>query len=45
MTESYEVLTYALWAKVMAPPKRRSKELDEGIQKTLQSLKEKAEAG
>jgi uncharacterized protein YndB with AHSA1/START domain len=45
VTERYEVLTYPVYLKVIGPPKRRGPVIDEGITKTLQALKEKAEAG
>lgn len=44
VTESYEVLKIPVWARIMDVPTNRHRELVEGMQRTLEQLKAKAEA-
>ena len=43
LTESFEALRYGLFFKVVDPPKRRVRELQQGIEKTLERIKQAAE--
>jgi uncharacterized protein YndB with AHSA1/START domain len=43
LTESFESLRYALIFKVISPPKRRKRQLQEGIERTLERIKQAAE--
>lgn len=43
LTESFEALRYGLFFKIVQPPKRRTRELQQGIEATLQRIKQAAE--
>jgi uncharacterized protein YndB with AHSA1/START domain len=43
LTESFEALRYGWFLKITAPPKRRTRELQHGIEQTLQRVKQAAE--
>jgi hypothetical protein len=45
VTESWEALRYGFFSKLAAKPAKRTPVLDEGVAKTLASLKAKAESG
>lgn len=44
LTEAFEALRYNLFFKVVQPPKRRTRELQHGIETTLERIKQAAEA-
>jgi uncharacterized protein YndB with AHSA1/START domain len=43
LTESFESLRYTLFFKIVSPPKRRKRQLHEGVEKTLERIKQAAE--
>ncbi len=43
LTESFEALRYILIFKIISPPKRRNRQLQEGVEKTLERIKRAAE--
>lgn len=43
LTESFEALRYGLFFKITQPPKRRTRELQQGIERTLDRIKQAAE--
>jgi uncharacterized protein YndB with AHSA1/START domain len=43
LTESFAALRYILFFKIISPPKRRKVQLQEGIEKTLERIKQAAE--
>jgi uncharacterized protein YndB with AHSA1/START domain len=43
LTESFESLRYVLFFKIVSPPKRRKVHLQQGVEKTLQRIKQVAE--
>jgi uncharacterized protein YndB with AHSA1/START domain len=43
LTESFEALRYTLFFKIVSPPKRRKVQLQQGIETTLERIKQAAE--
>ncbi len=43
LTESFEALRYILFFKVVSPPKRRKVQLQQGVEQTLERIKQAAE--
>ena len=43
LSESFESLRYTLFFRIISPPKRRKAQLQQGIEKTLQRIKQAAE--
>ena len=43
LTESFEALRYTLFFKIVSPPKRRKVQLQQGVEKTLERIKQAAE--
>jgi uncharacterized protein YndB with AHSA1/START domain len=43
LTESFEALRYILFFKIVSPPKRRKVQLQQGVEKTLERIKQAAE--
>jgi len=43
LTESFESLRYTLFFRIISPPKRRKVQLQQGIEKTLERIKQAAE--
>ena len=43
LTESFEALRYALFFKIISPPKRRKVQLQQGVEQTLERIKQAAE--
>jgi hypothetical protein len=43
LTESFEALRYNLFFKIVQPPKRRTRELQQAIEQTLERIKQAAE--
>jgi hypothetical protein len=43
LTESFEALRYILFFKIVSPPKRRKLQLQQGVEKTLERIKQAAE--
>lgn len=43
LTESFEALRYGFFLKLTAPPTRRTRELQQGIERTLERIKQAAE--
>jgi uncharacterized protein YndB with AHSA1/START domain len=43
LTESFEALRYNLLFKITQPPRRRTRELQQGIERTLERIKQAAE--
>lgn len=43
LTESFESLRYTLFFKIVSPPKHRKVQLQEGVEKTLERIKQAAE--
>jgi uncharacterized protein YndB with AHSA1/START domain len=45
LTESFEALRYLLIFKILTPPKRRKRQLQDNVEQTVQRIKQAAESG
>ena len=45
LTESFEALRYLLIFKILTPPKRRKRQLQDNVEQTVQRIKQAAEGG
>ena len=43
LAESFEALRYSVFFKIVDPPRRRTRQLQQGIEKTLERIKQAAE--